>query len=77
MTAGSINKYRITINQTGTSASFFRNDVFLTTITTNLPSGASRQCGPNIKSEKLTGAADRDVVVDYFEMRYAFAKNAR
>ena len=68
--AGAWTKLKIVINAAATSAEFFVNGSSIGTVTTNLPTGAGRVCGPEIHIVSSNGASDKTVSVDYFDLNH-------
>lgn len=67
-------RLRCVVNATGTSASFYINDVLLgSAITTNIPTASGRQCGPNLLIGSYGTAAAKVMAVDYFYMKKTFS----
>lgn len=59
-----------------TSVEFFINGVSVATITTNIPSGASRPTGPNAVMNRSAGTASRNCGIDVFR-QWGFFTTAR
>ncbi len=65
-------KLRIEVNAAGTSVEYFVDDVSIGTVATNIPTGQTRQFGPNIKIVKSVGTTERGVRVDFWQTYNAY-----
>lgn len=70
--AGTWYKLRIEVNATASSALVYINDVLRATITTNIPTGASRNTGIGIFVLKSNGTTSRNIDTDYMWIRTDF-----
>ena len=59
-------KLRTQVNAGGTSVDFLVDDTNIGTITTNIPTGAGRTCGPLVSMIKTNGTTSRTTNVDYY-----------
>ena len=59
-------KLKIIINAAATSVDFYLNGSSVGTITTNIPTGSGRECGPGVSIKKSVGTAPRSMEHDYF-----------
>lgn len=66
-------RFNIKLNEAGTSATFFIDDILVATITTNIPSGAGRWVGVGMKIEKSAGTSVRDIQSDYYDLSVKFS----
>ncbi len=62
----------IRVNAAGSSAQFLIDGVDAGSIATNIPSGSTRVCGPNIRIVKSVGTTERLLYADYFQRRERF-----
>lgn len=60
--------YQFTIYAIGNTADFYIDGVLKFSHTTNLPTGAGRQCSPYFKLEKTVGTTARTARLDYFQL---------
>jgi hypothetical protein len=60
------------VNAAGTSVEFFIDGVSVGTITTNIPTGASRVFSPNVRLHKSLGTTNRTMYEDFFQIRKLF-----
>jgi hypothetical protein len=65
-------KLRIDVNDTGTEAKFYINGVLVSTIATNIPTGAGRYTGLGYKIEKTAGNTNRISYMDYISVGYTY-----
>lgn len=63
------NIFRIYVNEAGTSALFYINDVLVGTISTGLPITQGYFVGVGVKLEKSVGTTQRNVSIDYHTMK--------
>lgn len=66
------NDFRILVNENGTQADFFINNVLVGTSTTNIPNTPTRATGIACKIEKLVGIDSRSLHIDYYYHRITF-----
>jgi hypothetical protein len=59
-------KLKIIINAAATSVDFYLNGSLVGTLTTNIPTGSGRECGPGVSIKKSVGTAPRSMEHDYF-----------
>jgi hypothetical protein len=70
-------KLRFEIAEDGTSVEFFINGTSVGSITTDIPTAATRLSAPNIRIEKSLGTTARLVHLDYFNLTMTFSTTSR
>lgn len=68
----SYNDFKILVNESGTQADFFINDALVGTNTTNIPNTPTRATGIACKIEKLIGAGQTSLHIDYYYHKITF-----
>jgi hypothetical protein len=58
-------KLKIIINAAATNVDFYLNGSLVGSITTNIPTGSGRECGPGMSIKKSVGTAPRSMEHDY------------
>lgn len=66
----SVGWVRLKVAVVNTTANFYINDIFVGTISTNVPSATGRECGIYVKLEKTLGTTARTLLLDYFKLSY-------
>jgi hypothetical protein len=77
VTAGQFSKFRIETNSALTQATYYIDDVLVATITTNLPTGATKLVGPGVIIAKSLGTTARTLDVDYVDIIANVANSGR
>lgn len=73
VSAVDLQKLKVVVNNTGTSAEYFIDDVSAGTITTDIPTGAGRFFSMGTKIEKTAGSTNRQLLLDYVSIQYTYA----
>lgn len=70
--AAANNNLRYEVNAAGTQVDFYIEEVLVKSHTTNIPTSAGRECGPNFGGVKTKGSSSSSMNVDYFYLRKVF-----